>query len=327
MFRVASKVTCKDRRKASKIAVLLIAAGVAAALAMPRTAISGDPDASGDAGDGGKPHHKHKAAAEKTPLALPTDVKVPSYTPSAFPFHDGERLVYEASWIGIPAARGWFELHRNKKDPALWTVEAWIQTNKVVDLLFRMRDYMRERVAVGSLRTQEIYQVQHENQRANEYTISFDERTKLVVSTKKNRKGTETHEFVSNDPFGPISGAMMALSQELNPGNRLVFDVFSGTNRYVFDFTVDNREQVHTALGTFDALRVTPGIVYLSNGKLRGQARETTVWISADHRHLPLRMEAATFIGTVRADLVQIDGPPLEGETSAEAQSGTLAGR
>jgi hypothetical protein len=29
-----------------------------------------------------------------------------------------------------------------------------------------------------------------------------------------------------------------------------------------------------------------------------------------DKAHLPLRMEAATFIGSVRADLVQIDGPP-----------------
>jgi hypothetical protein len=66
-------------------------------------------------------------------------VKVPSYTPGFFPFHDGERLVYEASWLGIPAARGWFELRRNKKDPSLWNVEAWIKTNKVVDLVFRMR--------------------------------------------------------------------------------------------------------------------------------------------------------------------------------------------
>ena len=227
-----------------------------------------------------------------------------------FPFHDGERLVYEASWLGVPAARGWFELHRNKKDPSLWNVEAWIETNKVVDLVFRMRDYMRERVAVGSLKAQDIYQIQHENRRANEYTITFDDKSDLVVSTKKNHKGTETHQFISSDPFGPISGAMMALSQVLAPGRRLLFDVFSGTNRYVFDFNVEGRERVVVPVGSYDALKVSPGIVYLSDGKLRRQARETTLWISADKGHLPLRMEAATYIGTVRADLVQIDGPP-----------------
>lgn len=254
--------------------------------------------------------HRREPAAAPTPLTLPADLKVPSYAPGFFPFHDGERLVYEASWLGIPAARGWFELHRNKKDPSLWNVEAWIETNKVVDLLFHMRDYMRERVAVDSLKAQDIYQVQRENKRANEYTITFDDKSNLVVSTKKNHNGTEIREFISSDPFGPISGAMMALSQDLAPGRRLLFDVFSGTNRYVFDFKVESRERVVVPVGSYDALKVSPGIVYLSDGKLRRQAREATLWISADKGHLPLRIEAATYVGTIRADLVQIDGPP-----------------
>ena len=68
-------------------------------------------------------------------------------------------------------------------------------------------------------------------------------------------------------------------------------------------------------VGSYDALKVSPGIVYLSDGKLRRQARETTLWISADKGHLPLRIEAATYVGTIRADLVQIDGPrPVQEE-------------
>jgi hypothetical protein len=295
--------------KALALLVWLTAAVVVVGTPGTRAADDSAPPENGPLAANGK-MHRRKPAAAQTPLALPADVKVPSYTPGFFPFHDGERLVYEASWLGIPAARGWFELHRNKKDPSQWNVEAWIETNKVVDLVFRMRDYMRERVAVDSLKAQNIYQVQHENQRANEYTITFDDKSNLVVSTKKNHNGTETHEFISSDPFGPISGAMMALSQNLAPGRRLLFDVFSGTNRYVFDFNVEGKERVVVPVGSYEALKVSPGIVYLSNGKLRRQARETTVWISADKGHLPLRMEAATFIGTVRADLVQIDGPP-----------------
>jgi hypothetical protein len=311
---IASKRRPKRVQKVRKIKVLALFAGLIAAMVVgaPRTRVAADD--SGTPGNratasSGK-FHRRKPTAAATPLALPADVKVPSYTPRFFPFHDGERLVYEASWLGIPAARGWFELHRNKKDPSLWNVEAWIETSKVVDLLFHMRDYMRERVAVDSLKAQDIYEVQHENRRANEYTITFDDKTDLVVSTKKNHNGTETHQFISSDPFGPISGAMMALSQDLAPGRRLLFDVFSGTNRYVFDFNVESKERVVVPVGSYDALKVSPGIVYLSDGKLRQQARETTLWISADKGHLPLRIEAATYVGTIRADLVQIDGPP-----------------
>jgi hypothetical protein len=311
MWLIASKRLLKTPRKSCRMAALLILAIVIAAGPMSRITA----DATSQAASApGKKHHRHKHPAPETPLPLPDDLKVPVYAPQSFPFHDGERLVYQASWLGIPAARGWFELHRNKKNPDLWNVEAWIETNKLVDLFFRMRDYMREKVAVNSLKTQDIYQLQHENQRSNEYTITFNERTHLVTSTKKNHKGTETREFIATEPFGPISGAMMALSQDLTPGDRLLFDVFSGTNRYVFDFNVKDKEKVRVPVGTFEALKVSPGIVYLSNGKLRSQARETTIWISADKQHLPLRMEASTFIGVVRADLVQIDGPPVQRE-------------
>jgi hypothetical protein len=303
--------TSARRMRIASVLLILLLAYAAGTIAVCAGAKPASADASAKSA---RKKHRNKPAAEETPMALPDDVKVPRYSPGQFPFHDGERLVYQASWIGIPAARGWFELHRDPKNPALWKVEAWIETNKLVDLFFRMRDYMREQVAAESLRTRDIYQLQRENQRSNEYTIAIDERNHLVVSTKKNRKGSETHQFVSNDPFGPISGAMMALSQDLAPGNRLLFDVFSGTNRYVFYFTVQDKERVRVPVGTFDAFRVSPGIVYLSNGKLRGQARETTVWISADRQHLPLRMEASTFIGVVRADLVQIDGAPVEHE-------------
>ena len=316
MSLIASKAICGCVRKPRKFGVFLMLIIIGAALGpSSRLTAAEQSDALADPITSAAKSHRKKPQVEPTPIALPADLKVPSYTPASFPFHEGERLVYEASWIGIPAARGWFELHRNKKNPAVWNVEAWIETNKVVDLVYRMRDYTLERVSVGSLRARDIYQVQHENQRANEYTITFDERDKRVVSTKKNHKGTETHEFIADDPVGPISGAMMALSQQLVPGDHLLFDVFSGTNRYVFSFDVDGKERVQVPVGTFDALKVTPGVVYLSNGKLRNQARGMTIWISADRQHLPLRMEAATFIGTVRADLIQIDGPaPVRSE-------------
>jgi hypothetical protein len=61
-------------------------------------------------------------------------------------------------------------------------------------------------------------------------------------------------------------------------------------------------------MGTFDAIKVEPWVTYVSDGNLRSQARRTTIWISADKRHLPLRVEADAFVGKLRADLVQVEG-------------------
>lgn len=258
--------------------------------------------------DPAHPRRHPRPSVSPTPQALPADLKVPSYRAGTMPFHDGEKLVYQASWIGIPAARARFQLHRNKKEPSQWKAEAWIETTPVVDVLFKMRDYMAEKFAIGSLATAGVYQRQSENRRFDEYTISFDRSKNLVTSEKKNPRGILTRQFISADPWGPISGAMMALTQPLNPGNNYEYDVFSGTTRYVFSFHVDDRERIRTPLGVFDALKITPGVVYLSNGNYKNQATTTTIWISADKRRLPLRLQASAFVGQITADLVELDG-------------------
>ena len=83
--------------------------------------------------------------------------------------------------------------------------------------------------------------------------------------------------------------------------------MFSGSQRYVFTFKVEQREKIHLALGDFDAWRMVPGVGYVSDGELRSEAHGT-MWISADARQLPLRIQSQAYIGYVRADLISIDG-------------------
>lgn len=267
-----------------------------------------------------RPSPHRSARPAPTPSALPANVKakISVYKPGTIPFHDGEQLVFEASWVGIPVAQARFELRKKTaaqppidsppSDPAHWTAEAWVETNAFADLFYKMRDYVREEIATDTLRTGGIYIVQHENKRLNFYDVTIDRAKGMVTQTKKNHKGTLSKQFISAVPWGPLSGSMMALTQPLAAGKTYNFDVFAGGQRYVFSFVVDRRERISTPLGDFDAWRVVPDILYLSDGNLRGEARGTTLWVSADDRHLPLRIQSEAFIGYVRADLISVDG-------------------
>jgi len=252
-------------------------------------------------------------------MALPPEVKakVPAYKPGPIPFHDGEQLIYQASWTGIPAAQARLEFHKQQKnDQQRWLGEIWIETNAFADLFYKMRDYMKESMAADTLHTTGVYLVQHEKSRLNYYDVTMDRPAQLVTMTKKNHKGTQSKEYIASDPWGPISGAMMALTQNFEPGKTYAFDVFSGSQRYVFAFVVDKRETIHLSLGDFDAWRIVPDVWYVSDGELRSEAHGTTLWISADERHLPLRIQAQAYIGYVRADLIKIDGK--DGTESAQ---------
>ncbi len=255
------------------------------------------------------------------PAPLPDGLAIPSYAPGPMPLHQGEQLIFRASWIGIPAAEARIVVSRDEKDPRMWKGEVWVRTSPGVDLLYKLRDYVREEFSRASLAPRDIYIKQTENKRNSEYRLSFNRSARLVTAVKRNKKGSATNRFTSDNPYGPVSGALMALSQPLSVGQKLRFDVFSARNRYVIDFTVAGRERISTPLGDFDALRVVPAIVYISDDSARRTARETTLWVGADRRHLPLRIETTAFVGKMRADLVQVGDAPPQGVPVAAAPS------
>jgi len=248
--------------------------------------------------------------ARAGPSPLPDGLTIPSYAPGPMPLHRGEQLVFRASWIGIPAAEARIVVNGDDKDPRMWMGEVWVRTSPGVDLLYKLRDYLREEFSRASLAPRDMYIKQTENRRNSEYRLSFDRSARLVTAVKRNKRGSATSRYSSNYPFGPVSGAIMALSQPLSVGQKLRFDVFSARSRYVIDFTVAAREQITTPLGDFDALRIIPTIAYISDKAASKTARQTTLWVSADQRHLPLRIETTAFVGKMRADLVQVGNMP-----------------
>jgi hypothetical protein len=162
------------------------------------------------------------------------------------------------------------------------------------------------------MRARSIHIIQAENKRWNQYEVDFDRKNHLVTLTKRNRNKqvTEMHQFISENPSAPISGSLLALSQPPDPNRPVIFDVFSGSTRYVIQFKIVGRERISVPIGEFDSWKVKPDILYLSNQSILKKARDTTVWVSADKRRLPLRITAAAFIGSVRADLVEFTDNP-----------------
>jgi hypothetical protein len=262
-----------------------------------------------------------------TPMPLPPSLKIPAYPPGSPTFHDGETLYYEGTWMGVPAASARVIVSHDKAHPESWRGEMWITSSPIVDLIYRMRDYIREDFWRDSYRPENIYIEQHENKRFDVWHTTFDQRDHLVVAIKRSRMGKITiRKFSGGDPLGPFSGAMMALSQPLKPGDDLTFDVFSGGNRYVFAFNVIDRERITTRLGTFDTLKIEPSVIWLSQGSFRSQARETTIWVTDDSRHLPVQLAADVYFGYIYCELVKVEKSANEFAASGSSESSSHAG-
>jgi hypothetical protein len=318
-------ITRKWKTAAAGMAVCALVAIFAPALAGDSRALAGPPATAAP-----RPR-RPRVIRPHPPISLPPGLDIPHYPRGPSPFLSGETLVYDASWEGVPAAEVRIVLARPIRRPESWTGQMWLNSGKIVGPLYRMRDYFREDFSYQTWRPSGMLILQHENRRQDEWRVTFSDGGRLVTSVKKNRDGrTWTRQSAGGEPWGPFSGAMMALSQRLAPGETRIFDVFSGGNRYVFAFKVIRRERLVTALGTFDTLRIEPSLVWLSEGSFRSQASATTVWVTDDARHLPVRIESAVYIGAVRADLVRMTngpGPDLNAPAAPPPPAGVTASK
>jgi hypothetical protein len=275
-------------------------------------------DMSGAPAGGAPPDPVHPRRAKI--LALPPEIRLPAYKPGPMPFREGERLTYTASWLGIPAAQAQIELHQAPHHPDVWVGEATLASSKAVDVIYKMRDYMQERFAKESFEPRRMDIRQREKHRHDDYVVSFDRAEAMVTMQKSGPRGIQVKRFAASNPWGMMSGAALALSQPLKVGDQVVLDLFSATNRYVLSFHVTARERIQTPLGTADALKIEPWVVYMSDAKMRSETRATTIWVSDDARKLPLRIESATFIGTIRIDLVKVENPHINPAAAAQAE-------
>ena len=96
------------------------------------------------------------------------------------------------------------------------------------------------------------------------------------------------------NPWGPLSGAMMALSLPMAARTALRDRCVHRQHALHLRFRGgEARRRSPRALGTFDAYRLVPAVDYESDGKLSESATDIVIWVSADDRRLAVARRIA----------------------------------
>lgn len=242
--------------------------------------------------------------AAKPVAPLPAALKIPAYAPGTPPFRPGDQLSYRVSWESLPVAFATISLRAAPHHSGEWLGNVLVSTNKLVSLFYRMHASLSEEMTSATLSSQLETIHQQENRRYSQYRIAFDQARDTVVASRRTHDHTEIHRYHALHPLGPIAGALMALSQPLSVGDHLIFDVFAGTNRYVFGFDVKSRDRLNLGGSEVETLRVIPKLLYLSAGRGHYKVNRVTVWLAANSHHTPVRIIADTHYGRFYVDLV-----------------------
>lgn len=83
----------------------------------------------------------------------------------------------------------------------------------------------------------------------------------------------------------------------------------SGGKNYHLYVNVVKQEKITVPAGTFDCLRIKP---IIKQGTIFRTNEDIDCWVTADSRHIPVKIQTGIVIGSIDVDLLEANLPPIK---------------
>jgi hypothetical protein len=234
-------------------------------------------------------------------------------------FGPGEQARYRVQYLGVTAGSAQVTVGAPMKQwgKDVWPIVAVAKTESVTGV-WPIKDKFVSYWDFGTQRVLGSDMMEDENRRRRRVRVklSDDGRSAHVVKQKDGEPPREfTHELAEGTL--DIAGATFALrNRTLEVGKEYAYPVFTGSKSFQMKAKVEAKETISTELGKQEVYRLR---VYTEfSGNLKSK-RDMVAWLTADARHLPVRVEADLALGALVAELTGYE----QGKTVAPAPATT----
>ncbi|MGA8939969.1 MAG: DUF3108 domain-containing protein [Acidobacteriaceae bacterium] len=239
------------------------------------------------------------------PAAAAVQRSIPVLQPplSTFDYPQHETLTYTVDWRVFTAGTAVFHLDQVGN---MLKISATADSIGAVNMLFPVVDRFQSGFDLKTGCSTGFDKQTQEGRRKIASDLIFDYVHGKQTRDERNLvKGTATH-LVANIPAcvtDSLSAMFYTQSQTLTPGQTVYFPLADSMRTVTVGMKVEDREEVKTPAGTFQAIKVQAtadeGVV-----KNRGSI---WIWYTDDARHLPVQMQARLFWGTITFHLQSVD--------------------
>ncbi len=101
-----------------------------------------------------------------------------------------------------------------------------------------------------------------------------------------------------------LSAFYFVRMQKMKEGQLIRFPVNDDGDNFWFDIVVGKREKLKTDCGQIKTIKIEPKL--FGPGQLFSRSGQMTMWMTDDNLHIPLKLEAKTPSGTVKAKLLNL---------------------
>jgi len=233
------------------------------------------------------------------PVVIPTlQPPIPGYQ-----FPARQTLTFAVDWRVFTGGIAVFHLDR---DGNQLRITANGDTVGAVNMLFPVVDRFQSSMDTVTGCSGGYSKQTQEGRRKMTDDLTFDYHAGKQTLLEKNLVKNTQKTLTANVPAcvtDSLSAIFYAASQRLTPGQNFGFPLADSMRTVTVIMKPEAREEIKTPAGTFQAVRVQPtaeeGVV-----KNRGKI---WIWYTDDARHIPVRIQARLFWGTLTFDLQSIE--------------------
>jgi len=225
-----------------------------------------------------------------------------------FPFNPGEKLTFQLKWTFIPAGEGVLEVLPLE---TIDGVKAYhflltVKSNSFIDHFYKVRDKIDAYTDIEMTHSILYKKKQQEGKTHRDIVVNFDWRNnKAVYSTLKEKRPPID---ILPGSFDPLSAFYFVRLFDLEKKSAIERPVTDGKKCIIGKAAVIKRETLKLASGTYDTFLIEPEIEHVGGVFEKSKDAKIQVWVTADHRRIPVKLKSKVVVGSFVGELVSATG-------------------
>ena len=224
------------------------------------------------------------------------------------PFSPGEKLIFNLKWEFVHAGTTTIEvgppelLDGQRAHRLVMTAE----TNSFVDVFYKVRDRIESFVNEDMTHTLLYNKQQREGRTRRQVIVRFD--WEKGQATYSNYGKELAPIVVQPGSFDPLASFYFIRTLDLQPGMVIDRPLTDGKTSVVSQVRVLGEEEVKVPAGTFQTIRFEPDLRHARGVFEKSRKSKMTVWVTADRRHIPVKITSKVVVGSFIGELIGVEG-------------------
>ena len=223
------------------------------------------------------------------------------------PFFPGEKLTYGIKWGIIPVGEGVLSVHplREINGQNAYHFELKVTSYPFFDSFYKVRDKISSYVATDLTRSYYYRKNQREGRTKSDIIVKFDWDKYQASYSNFGKQKPPVSIFPGT--LDPLSVLYFARLQDLDQIEVISVPVTDGKKCIIGKANIVKRENITMESGLLDTYLLEPDIEEIGGIFEKVKNAKIRVWVTADDRRIPVRVESKVPIGYFTAELISIN--------------------